>query len=84
MEIGPATGVRAVSLLGAQRTESSQHPVFLIDPSARAGDEMYSAVDQTPKRGLEDEDSGEPGEEEFEYSAPPIPARRGAGVSCFA
>lgn len=84
MEIGPITGVRAVSLLGTQRTESSPHPLFEIDPSARAGDETYSAARQTPKRGLEEEDSGEPEEEEFEYSAPPIPARRGGGINYFA
>ncbi len=84
MEIGPITGVRQVSLFSGQRTESSQPPVFEIDPSARPGDETYSASSQTPKRGLEGKDSDEPGEEDAELEASPTPDRQGGGISCFA
>jgi hypothetical protein len=84
MEIGPIAGVRAGSLLSVQRAESAQPPVFLIDPSARPGDETYSSARQAPNRGLEDEDSVEPGEEEFDLAAPPTPARRAGGISYFA
>ena len=52
MEIGPVTGIRAVSLLNTQRIESALPPAFQIDASARAGDDAYSASRQIPDRGL--------------------------------
>ena len=57
MEIGPITGVRAVSLLSMHRTENTQSPVFEIEACARTGDESSSLNRHTPDRELEDEDS---------------------------
>jgi hypothetical protein len=84
MEIGPVTGVRAVSLLSAQRVPSSHSPIFEIDPSARAGDETYFAGRQTPKRGLEEEDSDAPEEDDADLATMPFPNHPRGGINCFA
>jgi len=84
MEIGPITGVRSVSLLSMHRAENSQPPIFEIDPASRAGDETYSGAGQTPNRGLEDEDSGAPEEEDSEPAVSPIPPGPSGGINYFA
>ena len=85
MEIGPVSGIRAISLLSVQRSENAAPPIFEIDASARADDEAYSSSSQTPDRGLEGD--------EFDFSdeeanrgreAMPPEARRGPGISLFA
>ncbi|MGA7856387.1 MAG: hypothetical protein WCA11_00555 [Terracidiphilus sp.] len=84
MEIGPVTGVRAVSLLSVRKADAAQLPVFEIDPSARAGDETYSSSNQQSGRGLEDEDSTTLEDDDSEPFAPTIQAKPGGGFSCFA
>ena len=84
MEIGPISGIRASSLLTVRRTESTQAPVFEIDPSARADDETYSSSKQNPDRGLADEDSDSPEGEDLEEANQPPSAKATAGISFFA
>ncbi len=84
MEIGPITGVRAVSLLSVHRVESTQPPVFEIDPSARAADETYSTSSQTPDRGLADEESNLDEDEDTESEASVLPVRTGTRINFFA
>lgn len=55
MEVGPITGVRAVSLLNVSRAVSALDPVFKIDPTGRADDETYSPGRKAADRGLEEE-----------------------------
>jgi len=84
MEVAPITGVRAVSLLNVQRTESNQPPVFEIESSARTGDETYSSSHQAPDRGLEDEGSDLAEEDETEPETPPSSSRRTTRINFFA
>jgi len=84
MEIGPVTGIRAVSLLAMQRTESGLPPVFEIDASARPGDDAYSSSKQRPDRGLEDEDSALTEEDETEWETPVLTRPAGDRISYFA
>ncbi len=84
MEVGPITGVRAVSLLNVKRTGDAQPPVFEIDSSARAGDEAYSPSHQTPDRGLEEEDSGIAEDDATQPETPSMPSGNHPRVSFFA
>lgn len=84
MEIGPVTGIRTVSLLTLQRTESGLPPAFEIAASARPDDGAYSSSRQTPDRGLEDEDSALTEEDEAELEAPVISRPSGDRISYFA
>jgi hypothetical protein len=67
MEVGPITGVRALSLLNSSRAVSALDPVFKIDPTGRADDETYSPGRKAADRGLEEEttDSEDCGEDEL-------------------
>lgn len=84
MEIGPVSGIRAISPAGVQKPEGSKLPVFVIDPSARAGDETYSASSQEPERGLEEEQSDSPDmvDADRDDLLPQTPD--GVGISLFA
>jgi len=84
MEIGPVTGVRAVSLLTVQKTTDAQPPVFEIDASARTGDETYSPSRQAPDRGLENEDSDAAADDEAEQETPQQPGEKGTRIDFFA
>lgn len=83
MEVGPITGVRAVSLLNVKRTIDAQPPVFEIDPTARAGDEPYSPSHQAPDRGLE-EDSGITEDDATQPETPSTPSGNHPRVNFFA
>jgi hypothetical protein len=65
MEVGPITGVRALSLLNPSRAVSALDPVFKIDATGRADDETYSPSRKAADRGLEEETTEECGEEEL-------------------
>jgi hypothetical protein len=84
MEIGHVTGIRAVSLLTMQRTESGLLPALEVAASARPGDDAYSSSRQTPDRGLEDEDAALTEEDEAELEAPVFSHPAGDRVSYFA
>lgn len=56
MEIGPISGIRAVTLLGQRKAESALAPRFEIDASARPDEDHYAPPRQQPDRGLEDEE----------------------------
>ncbi|MFZ0743140.1 MAG: hypothetical protein WAM85_01985 [Terracidiphilus sp.] len=84
MEIGPITGIRAVNLLAVKRPGSADFPVFEIDPSARPDDETYSSSSQTPHRGLEEEDSASPTEDDLEPETPSLQATPDSNISFFA
>jgi len=85
MEIGPVSGIRAISPVGVQKPEGSMLPVFVIDPSARTDDETYSSSSQESGRGLEGEESssrdGEPGADSDDLQ-PQTSA--GVGINVFA
>jgi hypothetical protein len=64
MEISPIREVRAVGAPSTPKAISEIQPPFAFDPVARM-DDAYSGNDQTPERGLEEEDletTGEPEE----------------------
>jgi hypothetical protein len=84
MEIGPMSGVRAVSLVTVHRIESALPPAFEIDASARADDEAHAAERQTAKRGLEEEDSDLLEEGDAEGGLMAVPWRRGHKVDYLA
>ncbi len=72
MELGPVPGIRAVALVTA-RAEPRLQPAFVVDPSARSGEETWSSSRQKAERGADDEDA-EVFEDETE-------ARQGNGLS---
>jgi len=84
MELGPVTGVRAVALLNPARFENSAPHGFIIDPSARAGDDAYTASRQAPDRGLEEEESSLDDEREAASEAVGFSRSRSAKISYFA
>jgi len=56
MDLGPLAGIRAISLLNAQKMKAEESPHFEIDASARAGDEHASnqhAPDRKPEKDVE-------------------------------
>jgi hypothetical protein len=63
MEIGPISGIRAISPVGVKRPDTSSLQVFYVDGSARADHETYSSSRQESERGLEDEESESAAEE---------------------
>jgi hypothetical protein len=66
MEFAPIAGIRAESLLNVQRAADRVAPRFEIEASERSGDEKYSPSQQSPERGLEEEEASEPSEGEVE------------------
>ncbi|HUX28694.1 MAG TPA: hypothetical protein VMV39_07895 [Terracidiphilus sp.] len=84
MEIGPIPGGSEISRLNVQRRENTQFPVFEIEPSARTGDETYSASHQAPERGLEEEDAGTAEDNETGQETPSSPTQDGTRISFFA
>jgi hypothetical protein len=72
MDLAPITGIRALTLVNRQRTETALAPRFEIEGSARTGDETYSSSRQAADRGLEGEEVEEDEEEsEIAIAAPP-------------
>jgi hypothetical protein len=62
MDLGPLAGMRAITLLNAQKAKAEQAH-FEIDAAARTGDEPASHQQQTDRR--------KPDEEEFRPAAAP-------------
>jgi hypothetical protein len=58
VEIAPIIGIRSVTLANPAKAAPEMPFSLGVDPSARTGDDAYSASPQTPDRGLEEEDSG--------------------------
>ena len=54
MEIAPIAGIRTMSLFSPRRVEA-EGPAFVIDETARAGDEERSAQNENEERGLEED-----------------------------
>jgi hypothetical protein len=50
MELGPISGIRSVTLPQARRAEKDNTPLFVIDASARAGDDPGSSDQQSSGR----------------------------------
>ena len=84
MEIGAVPGVRANSQLSVRRPESAHRPAFEIDPTARTGEETYSASHQAPERGLEEEDSCSDEDAEPEQASPSDLGDQSTKISIFA
>ncbi len=63
MELGPISGIRSVALLQAKRAEKGDKPLFVIDASARAGDESGTSGQQTPGPELDDDADRAPEEQ---------------------
>lgn len=84
MEIGPITGIRALSLLDVPKVNADPLPTFEVESSARAGDETYSSNGEDPDRGLEAEDSDFDGDNESEPEALSLLNAPGAKIDYFA
>jgi hypothetical protein len=63
MELGPISGIRSVTLLQAKRAEKGDSPLFVIDASARTGDEPSSPDQQTPGGDLDRDPDNAPEEQ---------------------
>ena len=57
MELAPIPGLRTVSMASPVGEQEFLRPHLVVEESARAGDDAYTASRQTPDRGLEDEES---------------------------
>jgi hypothetical protein len=84
MELGPIAGVRAVALINPVRFENSAPQAFVIDPSARAGDDACTEGHRAPDRGLEEEETSSDGEGEVASDAIVFSTSRSAKISYFA
>lgn len=74
MDLGPLAGIRAITLLNAQKTKAEQAH-FEIDAAARTGDEpaSHQQQQQQPERRKEDEE---------EFRPAPVPEQAAAdGIS---
>ncbi len=83
MELGPITGIRAVTLFSPEKSEASVPQNLAVDPTDRAGDDAYNTSRQTPDRGLEGEDSELVEDEVAGPAAAPSQSRPDARINYF-
>ena len=80
MEIGPITGVRAVSLHRPPKTESAEQPRFEIE-ATECLDDTYSPDNQREERGVEEGCAEVTGDEEPSPTEPLTRADEGSTIN---